>query len=182
MVYLLLAEGFEEIEAIGTVDILRRAGIELITVSISCELEVKSARNIRIIADRKLCGKFDEDILNGEMLILPGGGKGVENLSKSAEVKQLILAYSSAGKKIAAICAAPTLLGKLAVLTDKKATCFPSMKNELICREYSEEPVVVDGNIITSRGAGTTHLFAAKIADILTNRSIGENILTNMIY
>jgi len=182
MVLLLLADGFEEIEAIGTVDILRRAGIKTVIAAVGTNQVVTSARNVKITADVQLQNLEASALQQYETLVLPGGGLGVENLSKSETVKALINEFASENKRIAAICAAPTLLGKMGLLKERKATCYPDMKDELFSQVYSEEPVVVDGNFITSRGAGTTHIFAAKIVEILIGKAKADAILEKMIF
>ena len=182
MVYLLLADGFEEIEAIGTLDILRRANIHVLTVAIEDDYIVKSARNVKFVADVTFSELSHDEIADSDALVLPGGGLGVKNLSQSSQVRQMIAAFESNKRLIAAICAAPTLLGEMGILADKKATCYPGLEGELNCREISSDSVVVDGNIVTSRGAGTTHLFAAKLVELMTDKKLADEILEKMVY
>jgi len=182
MVYVLIADGFEEIEAIGTIDILRRAEIQTMTVSIDDCYIVKSARDVKVVVDITLNELSHGEIDDGDALVLPGGGGGVKHLSKSKQVKALISAFAANNRLIAAICAAPTLLGTMGLLDGRKATCYPDLQNELFCGEYSEDAVVVDGNIVTSRGAGTTHLFAAKIVEIMADKMLADEILKKMVY
>jgi len=182
LVLVLLAEGFEEIEAIGTVDILRRAELSVTMVSISDEKVVASARGVKVFADAVL-SEIDVRVqMSCEALVLPGGGEGVKNLSKSEGARLLTKEAAAAGKMIAAICAAPTFLGQLGLLEGKNATCYPGMESELNCGKYLSDAVVVDGKFITSRGAGTTHLFAAKIVEELASKDLADSVLEKMIF
>ena len=128
-VALFLAEGFEEIEALGTVDILRRAKIDIVTISITDNNVVTCAHNIPVTADKKF---NDIDFTNFDMLVLPGGMPGAKHLNEHEDLKNLISDFNSKGKLIAAICAAPMVLGGLGVLDGKRATCYPGFEPELI--------------------------------------------------
>ncbi len=178
MVYILLAEGFEEIEALATADILRRAEIDVFLVSAYNTEYVKGAHNICVKADIML-KDIDESF---EMLILPGGAPGYINLENNYFVKETVLKAYDDGKYIAAICAAPSVLGKWGVLKGRKAACYPSFELYLDGAEVVFDDVVHDGNIITSRGAGTAHKFAFKLTEILKDVSVSEKIRESMIY
>ncbi|MBQ8600386.1 MAG: DJ-1/PfpI family protein [Clostridia bacterium] len=178
-VIVLLAEGFEELEAFAPVDLLRRAGAEVLTVSITDNTAVTGARGIKAVADAAL---KDVDFNKMNMLVLPGGYPGYVNLGKSQEVCSLVTRTYEAGKTVAAICGAPSILGTLGLLTDKKATCYPGMEEELRCKEVSFENVVEDGNIITSRGAGTAVDFALKLIERVVSSEKAKEIKESIVY
>lgn len=168
-----LAEGFEEIEAITVIDILRRAGLEVTTVSIEKNEHVKGAHGITIIADKVFNKKEITDI---EMIILPGGMPGTNNLNHHQELKNIILEYYKNKKYIAAICAAPLILGQLGILNNKKAVCYPGYEKELKGAIYSNEKVVIDNNIITSKGVGAAIDFSLKIVETLINKETATKL------
>lgn len=163
-VALFLAKGFEEIEALGTVDILRRAQIDVVTVSITDYNVVTGAHNIPVTADITF---NDTDFTNFDMLILPGGMPGAKNLNEQEDLKNLILDFNSKGKLIAAICAAPLVLGGLDLLDGKRATCYPGFENELKGAIITGETVVVDGKITTGKGPGYVFDFGLRIVEQL---------------
>jgi 4-methyl-5(b-hydroxyethyl)-thiazole monophosphate biosynthesis len=171
-VYLFLAEGFEEIEAISTIDILRRGGLEVVTVSVTGKNRVTGAHQIPVVADKL----FDEtDFSAGQMLVLPGGMPGAKNLNAHAGLKALLKQYAAEGKKIAAICAAPLVLGGLDLLQGKKATAYPGFEDTLRGANYVEDKVVKDGNIITGRGPGFAFDFGlALVAELQGKNKAGE--------
>ena len=155
--YLFLATGFEEIEATTTIDILRRAGLNLITVSVEDSLEVKGAHDIVMRADTLL---KDNDYTDNQILILPGG---TVRLGEFDFLNNLLVEQNKTGKTIAAICAAPSLLGRLGILKGKEATCYPSFDGAT----FVDKRVVVSQNIITGKGPGCTKEFALKIVETL---------------
>ena len=177
-----LAEGFEDIEALATVDILRRAGFLCDMVSIAGEF-VKSAHGITVKAD-KIIG---DDIESYDMVVCPGGLPGAEYLSKDERVLNVIREFNKMNNKyIAAICASPAMvLSAAGIEEDKYITSYPGEDFEEMLDEanYVEELVVVDGNIITSRGPATTFLFAYKLIDILGGNSevLKEGMLWNAV-
>ncbi|MFA7636170.1 MAG: DJ-1 family glyoxalase III [Monoglobales bacterium] len=175
MVYVFLADGFEEIEAITPVDILRRASVDVKLVSIGNTLEVTGSHGIKIVADLL----FEDIEENAEMLILPGGMPGTLNLSKFQPLCDLLL--KSEGY-IAAICAAPSVLGGLGILKGKKAICFPGYEDKLIGAEIVDFPVVVSGKVITSKGAGTAHKFGFELLSILKGREKADELVKAMMY
>lgn len=177
-VYLHLAEGFEEIEALTVVDVLRRAGIDVEMVSISESIEVKGAHDIRVIAD-----KFFEqaDYSHCDMIVLPGGMPGTTNLGAHAGLTGHLKEFAAQNKWIGAICAAPSILGKLGLLSGKKAACFPGFEKDLQGAALSNDPVVLDGTIITSRGAGTAMSFALKIVEVLKDKKTANVLKEKMI-
>lgn len=175
---LFLTNGFEEIEALATVDILRRADIDVSTVSITNKRNVIGKNNVEVIADIL----FEELIIKDvEMLIIPGG-PGVSELDKHQGLKELLKKYNSEGKWIAAICAAPTILGKLGILEGKKAICYPGCEVDLKGAFLQEHTVVIDGNNITSKGPGTTFEFALKIVEVLKGKEKSQKVAKGMCY
>lgn len=178
MVYIMLADGFEEIEALTVADILVRAGIDMQTVSVYNNDIVTGAHGIKVVPDMNLC-----DIDNNyEMIVLPGGMPGTLNLQKNHDLEEMILDAYDKNKYIGAICAAPMILGELGLLKERKATCYPSFENHLHGAKCSLDSVCVDGNIITSRGAGTAHDFAFEMVKLLKNSELAEELRSGMIY
>lgn len=174
-----LADGFEEIEGLTVVDLLRRAGICVTTVSVMGKKEICGAHGICVKADTV----FEEyDCHRQDMLVLPGGMPGTTQLAGHAGVCGAVCDFAKKGKWIAAICAAPTVFGRLGLLDDREATCYPSMREELICKNYRTDPVVVDHNVITSRGMGTAIAFALKLVEVLTDRQTAEKLAEGIVY
>jgi len=169
-----LADGFEEIEAVISIDILRRAGLNVISVAISSDLLVRGSRNITIQADVFL---KDLEIIP-DALLLPGGSTGAKNLAASEVVDDMLQTCVEQKKIIAAICASPAcVLAKAGVLEGKKATCYPSFEKLFPPQVmHSEDAVVVDGNIITSKGPGTAFEFALRIVDVLCGTQIAQEV------
>lgn len=174
-----LAEGFEEIEALSVVDILRRAGTECKIIGIEDEM-VKGAHDVIIKVDETI---NKEDIKKYDMLVFPGGMPGAVNLSNNNDVIDLIKYFNDNNKYIAAICASPAVvLSKSGVVDSKNITCYPTndFKNMLSNSNYKDDNVVVDGNIITSRGPATALEFAYKILEILGYDY--NKIMEDMLY
>lgn len=162
-ILVMLAEGFEEIEALAVVDVLRRANVECVTCSLK-EKEVLGAHNILVTADKSL-EDSDLNIYDGiyDGIVLPGGMPGAANLRDNIKVVELVKDYYASGKLVAAICAAPIVLAKAGIADGRMLTSYPSFKDQLDNCIYIEQPVVVDQNIITSRGPATALLFAFEI-------------------
>ena len=177
MVYVLLAEGFEEIEALEPVDIMRRCGIEVATVGIAAKT-VRGSHGITVEADMDMSGVKPEDM---EALVLPGG-PGHELLDASNEVHYLINTAHADGKYIAAICAAPSVIGKKGMLRDKNATCFPGYEDYLYGANITGEKAVVDGKFITARGAGAAAEFGFAIAALLCGSEKAQEVRASMQY
>ncbi len=178
-VLMFLVEGFEEIEAMAPLDILRRAGVSVDTVSITEDNKVISSRKVTVLSDKLIKDvNFDEY----EMIILPGG-PGTDNYLKS-EILLKKLKEFSVNKKIAAICAAPTVLSSLGILKGKKAVCFPACEETLIKDGaiLTVEKVITDGNIITSRAAGTALDFGLEIVKELLGEEISLKIKAQIVY
>ena len=167
------AEGFEEIEAITIVDVLRRADIQTLMVSVSGRKEVTGAHNIRIAAD----ALFEEaDYSEAEIMILPGGMPGSKNLNAHLGLKDQLLSFDKSKKRIAAICAAPLVLGGLHILEGHEAACYPGYEDKLLGADLKYEPALVSGNIITSRGPGTAMDFSLTIVAELKGESTADEL------
>lgn len=173
-----LADGFEEIEAMSIIDILRRAGIE-VTIAGLHDGYITSARGVKVIPDTTI-DKIKADEF--DMIVLPGGQPGSDNLNADSRVRELIVDFYKKGKFTGAICAAPYVLANAGVLQGKKATSYPSYKEKIIGATYTEEDVVEDGNIITSRGPATAACFAFKIVEKLKGKDTAENIMKAMLF
>lgn len=174
-----LAEGFEEIEALTVVDILRRAEIEVEVVSIQKELSVTGAHGIKVEAD-KLFEEIDYDKI--DMIVLPGGMPGTTNLDNHQELKKKVIEFDIDEKWIGAICAAPSILGKMAMLEERDATCYPGFEKFLLGAKLSEEKVVMDKNIITSRGPATAMEFGLKIVEVLKSKDLADQLAKGLLY
>ena len=161
-IFVFLAEGFEEIEALTPVDVLRRAGLSVQTVSVMDEQVVVGAHGVPVLADKMFAEINPED---AEMILLPGGLPGATNLDAHEGLSQLILDFAEADKPLAAICAAPLVLGNRGLLQSKKATCYPGFETYLQGAEYTAALVEKDGNIITGKGPGAAMEFAFAIVE-----------------
>ena len=179
MVYVFLADGFEEIEALGTVDILRRCELNVSTVSITDTLTVKGAHGISVNADILF-----EDVRDYEVdaLVLPGGLPGADNLENCEKLIKLLKEQANEGKILAAICAAPKVFGVHGLISGIKATCYPGFEAKLVGAITKKKDVVKDRNFITAKGAGVTHVFAEAIADALGKGSVCRRAIKNMFY
>jgi 4-methyl-5(b-hydroxyethyl)-thiazole monophosphate biosynthesis len=175
-----LAEGFEEVEAVTPVDYLRRAGVEAVTVSIGRTQQVLGSHGIPVIADRVLAGSEGQgglDPADWDAVVLPGGGRGADNLAASAAAGGFVTAMAKAGKLVCAICAAPAVvLAPLGLLKGRSFTCFPGMEERVSGASWKEDRVVIDGKLITSRGAGTAGEFAVAIIGELLGKAEGEKV------
>lgn len=174
----LMADGFEETEFVTPFDYLQRAGFQVALASVSGNAEVVGAHGLKIQSDFPLRGC---DVMKFDAILLPGGGPGVKNLKASADVEDVICKFNDENKKIFAICAAPLVLSKAGILVDRKVTCFPGCEGELVCSEFSEDRVVVDDNIVTSRGAGTAEEFAFECIAQLGGRELAEKIRKQVV-
>ena len=166
MVYVFLANGFEELEALSPIDVLRRAGIEVMTVGVGGS-EITAAHGVRFITDITADRIRLED--NVEMIVLPGGMPGTNNLEASPEVQAAIDHCIENDIYVAAVCAAPRILGHKGLLDGRKAICFPGFEADLSGAEISADSVVVDGKFVTAKGAGVALEFALKLAGLLTS-------------
>ena len=178
-VYVFLAEGFEEIEGLTVVDILRRAGVETVMVSISDTKKVAGSHGIAVEADAVYA---ETDFADGDMFVLPGGMPGTKYLGAHDGLTALLKEKAAEGKKLAAICAAPSVLGQLGLLAVHKAACYPGFEEKLTGAEVTMEQVAVSGNITTSRGMGTAIPFALALTEQLVGAEIAENLGKSIIY
>ena len=167
-----LAPGFEEIEALTVVDILRRGNINVITAGI-VDGPIEGRSKIKVLADTNIENVNPDNI---DMIVLPGGQPGTNNLKNNQTVLNIVKIINSKNRYTAAICAAPTVLSSLGILNNKKVTSHYSVKNDLTMTKYSEDRVVVDGNIITSRSPGTAMEFAMKLLEILSDKETVEKV------
>lgn len=170
MVYLFLAEGFEEIEALCPCDLLRRTGIEVQTLSVTENRMVSGSHGIRVEADRVSSDTLEDF----DMLILPGGMPGTKHLDASALVDSMLSRAAAEKKYIAAICAAPMVLGRRGLLSGREAICFPGFEGELTGARLSDKKVCRDGNIITAAGMGVSHAFGLALVEVFRGREAAE--------
>lgn len=177
--YVFLADGFEEIEAIVPIDILRRADIEVVTISISTSNEVCGAHNIIVLAD---CLFSETEFSNNDLLLLPGGMPGTKNLDAHNGLKDLLRKQAEEGKKIAAICAAPSILGKMGLLEGKEAICYPGYEDQLQGATLSENKIVKSGTIITAKGAGVAVEFALKLVEEFKGKATADRIAESICF
>lgn len=178
MYYVFLAQGFEQIEALAPVDIMRRAEIEVYTVGVGGKV-VTSSHNTPVVADvmdSEICPDGD-----CEGIILPGGMPGTLNLEKNPVVQQFIDYCAENGKLIAAICAAPSILGHKGLLNGKKAVCFPGFEEQLSGADIQNSVVVTDGNIITGCGAGAALKFGFEIVKYIQNDAAAKHFEKAML-
>ena len=181
-VLFLMADGFEETEFVTPFDYWQRGGLKVTLASISDSTEVTGAHGLAIKANVLL-----RDLIAGgklaefDAVCLPGGGPGVKNLKASAAVAEVLKSFDEAGKWIFAICAAPLVLSQAGLLKNRKCTCFPGCEVELDCKQFLTDRVVVDGNVITSRGAGTAEEFAFECLAQATTRENSEKIRNQVV-
>ncbi|HHW24886.1 MAG TPA: DJ-1/PfpI family protein [Clostridiales bacterium] len=179
MVYLFLADGFETVEALAPYDIMKRAGVDVKSVSIKKDKRVVSAQGVAVEADLAI------NEIKGttpEMVVLPGGMPGATNLEKSEEVRDCLAHTYAAGGYLAAICAAPYVLGVNGYLQGKEATCYPGFEDKLEGAKLSEKPVICDGKIITAAGMGVALEFGFEIVRMLKGYEVAERIKKAVIY
>jgi len=173
-----LAEGFEEIEALTPIDVLRRAGVELLTVSITNSEYVKAAHNVVVKADSIISNVVFED---ADMILLPGGMPGARNLNNCELLKTKILEFNDQGKYLAAICAAPLVFGGLGILNNKIAICYPGYEDTLQGAILSSASVAVADNVITAKGVGAAMSFALQLVRMLVDDAMAEDLANKMV-
>jgi len=176
--YLFLATGFEEIEAVSTWDILCRGGIKVYTISITGTHTVLGAHKIPVWTDLLF---EDYHCMDGDAYILPGGGPGSQMLNEHEGLKKLFVSQNEQGKLIAAICAAPMVLGGLGLLKEKKAICYPGMESTLEGAILTDQPVVKDGNIITGKGPGLAFDFGLAVLAALQGQEVADNVAADLL-
>ena len=172
-----LADGFEEVEGLTVVDLLRRAGIETDMVSIMGRKEITGARKIPVLADKRFEEQDDPDVI-----VLPGGMPGTLHLKAHEGLADLIRKADKEGKLLAAICAAPSILGDLGLLKGREAVCYPGFEERLTGAITSTNPVVTDGHITTSRGMGTAIPFALELTARMCGQEKADELAKGIIY
>ena len=178
-VYVFLADGFEEIEGLTVVDLLRRAGEEVETVSIMGRKMIEGSHKIKVEAD----ALFEEtDFTEGKMLVLPGGMPGTRHLGAYKPLTDMLCDWDTKGKQLAAICAAPSVFGDLGILNGKEAVCYPGFEERLTGATIGEGTVAVTDHVITSRGMGTAIDFATALIARLQDEKKAEEIKASIIY
>lgn len=178
-IYVFLAEGFEETEAVATIDLLRRAGLPTHIVTIGDEPHVTGAHGIAIQADLSIREVYSADV---RALVLPGGLPGVTNLDASPRLHELIQDAVTDGKLLAAICAAPSIYGRLGLLEGKEATAYPGFEGQLKGAKATESPVVRSGNFITAKSAAYTFDFALAVIEALEGKAKADEVAAALIY
>ncbi len=174
-----MADGFEDIEALIPLDIMRRGGVEFTTVSITGSRDVTSAHGVTIKTDMTFEeGNFDD----ADLLMLPGGMPGAENLNMHEGVRKAVIAQAEKGKLVAAICAAPMVLGGLGLLNGRRATCYPGFEKYLEGAEYTGGLYTVDGNIVTGEGPAAALPYAYKLLSMLKDGDTADGIAEGMRF
>lgn len=180
-VFQFMANGFEDIEALIPVDVLRRGGVDIKTVSIYDTNIVESAHGVQMVTD--LTFEEAEPMLkDADLLMLPGGMPGATNLNEHVELKKALVAQAEAGKMVSAICAAPLVLGGLGILKGKRATCYPGFEQTLEGAEYTEDLWTIDGNIITGEGPAAALPYAYSLLALLVSEEAAREVAEGMRY
>ena len=179
MVYEFLATGFEEVEALAPVDILRRGGVEIKTVSVTGDLIVESAHGVGIKADAHF---EDIDPTDADLLMLPGGLPGATNLNEHEGLRKALVEQNARGGRIAAICAAPLVLGGLGLLEGRKATCYPGFEKYMTGATYTADLCTVDGNITTGRGPAAVLPYSYALLEQFVGAETAKQVRDGMIY
>lgn len=178
-IYLFLAEGFEEIEAFTVVDLLRRAEIDITTVSITGQTEVKGSHGIPVLADELF---QEEQYTDCKGMILPGGMPGTEHLKNHEGLRRVLTAHMKAEKLTGAICAAPTILADLDLISGRCVTCYPGMERKLYDAAPVSSEVVIEGNLITSKGVGTAIPFALALIESIVGTEQSQKIQKEIVF
>lgn len=178
MVYILLAPGFEESEALVPADLMRRAGLDVMLAALERDL-VPGGHQITVKAD---CGLEQVDLDRAQAIVLPGGGVGVQNLGKDPRVETLVRRAAERGIRIAAICAAPTLLARWGLLEGKKALCYPGLEGQLTGAVCQKGHWAEDGTILTGKAAGSSFDFGLKLIEQLCGREKAEEVRHGIHY
>lgn len=173
------ATGYEEVEALSVVDLLVRAKIDVDMVSVTDSLSVTSSHGVRVMMNKTL---RDVDFTQVEMIVLPGGMPGTTNLEETDKLMAQVDDFVASERWVAAICAAPTILGHRGHLEGREACCYPGKEAELTGAKISYEKVCVDGHIITSRGAGTALAFGLKIVEVIKGQKQAEALAESIVY
>ena len=179
MIYVFLATGFEEVEALGPIDVMRRAGLDVKTVSIMDEQTVMGAHQIGIVADSMFA---DNDYSDADLLFLPGGMPGAANLNAHEGLRNVILAHHAAGKALAAICAAPMVYGNLGLAQGKKMTCYPGFEQYLTGADYTAKLVEKDGLMFTGKGPAAALALGYLLVEHFCGKDAAEALKAGMMY
>lgn len=177
--YAFLADGFETVEALGVVDILRRGRVDVITVSVMGRTQVVSSHNIPVIAD---CVFENCDFSDGDAIFLPGGLAGTDNLEAHEGLSKVIDEYFVSGRIVSAICAAPRILGHHNILNGKNATCYPGFEKDLYGANVKEDGVVTDGYIVTGKGMGKTVDMGLALLKLLEGTQKADDVKYKIMY
>jgi len=176
----LLAPGCEEMEAVITIDVLRRGGVETVTAGLNPGV-FSASRNVKLASDVSLDDLEDPD--GFDVLVMPGGMPGTEALRDDERVGKLLKRYAAdSNKRVASICAAALVLDANGLLEGRRFTCYPGVKDKVGSGTYVNEPVVIDGNLITSQGPGTAMAFALTLVELLTDRPNRDSVAEKMLY
>ena len=178
-IYQFMANGFEDVEALAPLDILRRGGQDVVTVSITGSEFVTSAHGVTLKADAVF---EDVDLSDADLLMLPGGMPGSTNLNAHEGLRDAIVAHYESGRRIAAICAAPMVFGSLGLLEGKRATCYPGCEGTMTGATYTRELVTIDGNIITGEGPAAAFPYGYAILEILAGKEVADTLREGMIF
>ncbi|MGN0505817.1 MAG: DJ-1 family glyoxalase III [Lachnospiraceae bacterium] len=178
-VYVFMADGTEEVEVLTVVDLLRRAGIQVTTVSVMEREEIMSSHKIGIRTD-ELFGV--SDYADGDMVVLPGGMPGTTHLKEHEGLSRVLADYERNGRYLAAICAAPSVFGYYGMLDGKRAVCYPGFEEQLTGAVITDERVVRDGQFITSKGLGTAIDFSLELITLLAGKETAEKIAKGVQY
>lgn len=178
MVYIILGNGFEEMEAVAPGDILRRGGVDVKYAGIDGNI-ILGANGISVVAD---CRVEDIDAANAEMIVVPGGMGGVESILASKTAMGAVKVAYDAGVKVAAICAGPMVLNALQILDGKNAVCYPGLEGKLNGNMSQENSTVVDGSVITGRGPGAALDFGLRLLEVLRGRDVADQVTAGLHY
>ena len=178
-VYQFRADGTEEIEALTTIDVLRRGGVEALMVSITGSEYITSSHGIEIKCDMTI---EEADLRDADFLLLPGGLPGSTNLLEHTGVREALMKQAADGGRIGAICAAPMVLGDLGLLRGKRATCYPGFEKYMDGADYTEDIFTVDGNVITGCGPAATLPYAYAILEMLTDKETADGLREGMMF
>ena len=178
-VYEFLSNGTEEVEALIPVDVLRRAGVEVVLVSTTGNQVINTSHGVNIVADAMI---EDIDPSDADLLMIPGGLPGSVNLCNHPLVREMIKAQYDAGKLVSAICAGPMIFGSLGISEGKRCTCYPGCEENLGNATYTAELVTVDGNVITGEGPAASFPYAYKLCEILCGKETAQGLMDGMMY
>lgn len=178
-VYEFISNGAEEVEALIPVDVLRRAGVEVVIVSVTGEQIVTSAHGVRIVTDALI---EDVNVSDADLLMIPGGMPGAEILCNHPLVREAVMAQYEAGRLVSAICAGPMIFGSLGIAEGKRCTCYPGFEDRLTGATYTRELVTVDGNVVTGEGPAAAFPYAYTLCELLCGKETAQALMDGMMY